>query len=110
MTRARRLLIVALIALALLFVAWFGGRREWFAVVVFAAPPVGFAISLLRAGGARAAFWSGVIALLWFSHGVMVAWTRPSEQPFALGEIALALIIVFAASIGGLRARFARGR
>ena len=55
-----------------------------------------------------ASFWAGVLALAWFSHGVMVAWSRPPERGFALAEIALALVIVFAASLPGLRARFGR--
>jgi uncharacterized membrane protein len=109
-TPARRVLVASLLALAALYAFWFGQRSEWFAVAVFGLPPLAFALSLLRRGGARAAFWAGVIALLWFSHGVMVAWTRPSERLPALAAIALSLLIVFSASIPGLRARFSRPR
>jgi uncharacterized membrane protein len=49
-----------------------------------------------------------VLALLWFSHGVMVAWTRPPERGYALAEVALAVAIVLIASVPGLRARFAK--
>jgi uncharacterized membrane protein len=49
-----------------------------------------------------------VLALAWFSHGVMVAWTRPPERLFATVEIVLALAVVFAASIPGLRARLGK--
>ena len=59
-------------------------------------------------GGARTALLAGLLALLWFSHAVMVAWTRPPERGFALLALLLSLAIVFAASIPGLRARFAR--
>ena len=107
MTRARRLLLLALLALTVLYAWWFGARAQWIAVVVFAAPPLWLAIALLRGGGARTGFWAGVLALLWFSHGVMVAWTRPPERLFALAEVALAVAIVLAASLTGLRARFA---
>lgn len=110
MTSARRWLAVALFALAALYVVWFCRQAEWFAVLVFAAPPLGLALALWRGAGARTGFWAGVLALLWFSHGVMVAWTRPSERLFALVEIALSLAIVLAASITGLRARFSRRR
>jgi len=106
MTSARRLLVAALLALAAVFAGWFGLRSQWIAVAVFALPPLWFAIRLLRGGGARAAFWAGVCALAWFSHGVMVAWTRPPERGFALAEVALAVIVVLAASMPGLRARF----
>ena len=44
----------------------------------------------------------------WFAHGVMVAWTRPPERGFALFAVLLSLAIVLAASIPGLRRRFAR--
>jgi uncharacterized membrane protein len=107
MIRARRLLVLALLVLTLLYAVWFGQRAEWVAVVVFAVPPLWLAVALLRGGGARTGFWAGVLALAWFSHGVMVAWTRPPERIFALGEAALAVAIVLAASLTGLRARFA---
>lgn len=107
MTPARRLLRAALLALVLLYGAWFGGRSEWAALMVFALPPLLLALALPRYG-ARAGFWAGVLALPWFSHGVMVAWTRPPERWPALAEVALALAVVFAASIPGLRARFAK--
>jgi uncharacterized membrane protein len=79
------------------------------ALAVFALPPLLLALMLPR-HGARAGFCAGVLALLWFSHGVMVAWTRPPDRWPALAEVALALVVVFAASIPGLRARFAKKR
>jgi uncharacterized membrane protein len=103
-------LVGSLLALAAVYALWFGQRSEWVAVALFATPPFAFALSLLRHGGARTAFWAGVMALLWFSHGVMVAWTRPPERIHALVAIALSLLIVFSASIPGLRSRFSRQR
>ncbi len=107
MSPAHRALRAALLALALLYAAWFARAGEWVAFALFALPPLLLAWRLPR-GGARVAFWAGVLALLWFSHGVMVAWTRPAELAFALGEVALALLVVLAASLPGLRARFGR--
>jgi len=107
MTRPQRLLASALLALVVLYAVWFGTRAQWGALAVFAIPPLWLAIALLRGGGARTGFWAGVLALAWFSHGVMVAWTRPPERALALGEVALAVAIVLAASLTGLRARFA---
>ena len=109
MTSVRRLRMTLLLALAALYALWFGGSGQWFALLVFALPPAWLAITTAR-GAHRAGFWSGVLALLWFSHGVMVAWTRPPERGFALLETGLALAIVLAASIPGLRARFAKKR
>lgn len=101
---ARHVLVACLVALSGLFLFWFG-REPWGALVVFAVPPAVLALAALR-GWRRAGFWSGVLALAWFSHGVMVAWTRAPERLFAVAEIILALVVVFAASLPGLRARF----
>lgn len=100
---ARRVLCAALAALALLFVAWFW--REPVTLLVFALPAAALLGWALR-GGVRAGFWAGVLALAWFSHGVMVAWTRVPERGCALLEVALSVVIVLAASVPGLRARF----
>ena len=108
MSTAHRLLCVGLLALLALYAGWFGHDGQRTALVVFALPPLLLAIALVRGGAARTAFWAGVLALLWFSHGIMVAWTRPPERLFALGEIGLSLAIVMAASLTGLRARFSK--
>ena len=106
---ARRVLIVSLALLAMLYVAWFGSLDEWIAAGIFAVPVLA---CLAGAAPARrtAGFWSGVLALAWFSPGVMVAWSRPPERGWALAEVALSLTIVIAGSLPGLRARFGRRR
>ena len=107
-THSDVVLVAALLALAALYVAWFAPTPDpWVALAVFAAPPALLALAHWR-GHRSAAFWSGVLALAWFSHGVMVAWTRGAERAHALVEIALALVVVVASSWRGLRARFAR--
>jgi len=108
MPRLRIALVASLVLLAVVYAAWFF-PREPVALAVFGLPPALLALAVRRAG-ARPAFFAGVLALLWFSHGVMVAWTRPPERVFALPEIALALAIVAFASIPGLRGRFAKRR
>ena len=107
-TRSGGVLVGTLLALAALFVAWFAPAPDpWVALAVFAAPPLLLALAQSR-GHRSAAFWSGVLALAWFSHGVMVAWTRAPERNYALVEIILALVVVVASSWPGLRARFPR--
>ena len=108
MTFTTRLLLAALSALAGLYVFWFA-RDPWPAWLVFAGPPLLLALAAWN-GSSRAAFWAAVLALFWFSHGVMVAWTRPLEAGLAWIEIVLALVVVFVASLPGLRARFSRRR
>ena len=105
-------LVAALLALTALFCTWFWPAAGWpkrdvVALVVFAVPPLWLAVARL-AGARTAAYWAGVLALAWFSHGIMVAWTRPPELAFALLETALALVVVFAANMPGLRGRFGR--
>jgi uncharacterized membrane protein len=107
---ARNLLVAALALLTALYALWFAhDRHVATALVVFALPPALLALGVWR-GARTAGFWAGVLALGWFSHAIMVAWTRPAERGFACVAIALAVAIVFAASLPGLRARAARKR
>jgi uncharacterized membrane protein len=107
---ARNILIAALAMLAAVYALWFArDTHPVIAWIVFALPPALLAISAAR-GRRTAGFWSGVFALLWFSHAVMVAWTRPPERGFAFAAIVISLVVIFAASIPGLRARFAKKR
>ena len=105
MITAHRVLLAALLALLALYALWF--KTQPVALAVFASPVAMLALSValrLRTAG----FWSALFALLWFSHGVMVAWTRAPERGFALLEVALAVTVVFAASVPGMRARFSK--
>lgn len=105
---SRRVLIVALIALTGLYLMWFSGTpTQWAALLVFALPPAALAMAALS-GWRQAGFWAAVLALGWFSHGIMVAWTRAPERVFAMIEIVLALVVVFAASVPGMKARFSK--
>lgn len=107
---AKWLLAGALFALSALFAAWFhDDRHGWTALAVFALPPMLLLLGLQRYYRV-AAFWSGVLALAWFSHGVMVVYSRPGEAAFAWTETGLALIVIGASSWPGLRARFRRRR
>ena len=108
MTLTTRLLLLGLFGLAALFLFWFS-REGWPTLLLFAGPPL--LLGLMAWGGGRlAAFWAGVLALAWFSHGVMVAWSRPPEAGLATIEIVLALVVILAASLPGLRARFGKNR
>ena len=108
MTLTTRLLLAALFGLVALYAFWFA-REGWPALLVFAGPPLLLA-ALCWNGANKPAFWAGLLALGWFSHGVMVAWSRPLERELALVEVVLALVVVFAASAPGLRARFGARR
>jgi uncharacterized membrane protein len=103
-----RVLVVALLALSGLYAAWFGRQTDpWAELLVFALPPLLLAIGRWR-GRRTAGFWASVLGLFWFSHGVMVAWSRPVEAGYAWGGIVLSLVVIFAASWPGLRERFGK--
>ncbi len=106
--RDRILLSAALFTLAALFALWFRDDRNFVAAMIFfALPPLLLAVGVwTRRPTAR--FWSGVIALGWFSHGVMIAWADPAQRGYALAETALALCIVLVSSAAGLRAKFGK--
>ena len=105
-----RPLALALFALTALYVGWFWhDRHALAAMLVFALPPALLGLLAWR-GWTRAGLSAGLVALLWFSHGVLVAWTRPPERAFAFTEILLTLAIIYLASMPGLRARFQKSR
>lgn len=108
-SRADWTLLGALIALAALFSLWYLLPREHLAagLLVFVLPPLLLALGVaLRSR--LAAYWAGVVALGWFCHGVMLAWSSPDERAYALIEVALALVVIFAANLAGIKARLGK--
>lgn len=105
-----RVLGLSLLALAALYIGWFHADDDAVAaLLVFALPPLLLAVPAWR-GGRRAGFWAGVLALFWFSHGVMTVWAHPEDAPLAWLETALALAVIGSSSWQGLRARFGSRR
>ena len=49
-----------------------------------------------------------MLALFWFSHGVMIAWSHRDQAGWGWAEIVLSLLVIVAGSWPGLRARFKR--
>src|SRR3546814_19022138 len=81
-------------------------RHRLAALLVFALPPLLALAGVLRGGtvAAKSAFWAGVLALFWFSHGVMIAWSHPYQAGWAWAEIALSLVVIVAGTWPGLHA------
>lgn len=101
-------LAALLLALAVVFATWFAHDRHWLASqLVFTAPPLLLAVGVLTGRG-KAMFWAGVLALFWFSHGVMSAWSHPETALWAWLELLLALAVIGVSSAPGLRRRFAK--
>lgn len=106
---ARRLLALLLAGLGLAYALWLGrGPQPLAALLVFALPPLLLAAAAL-AGWRRAGFTASVLALAWFSHGVMRAWTDPPPALPAWTVLGLALAVIAVASGPAARARL-RGR
>lgn len=103
---SRLTLSAALLALSVLYQYWYRDDPQPLAtLLVFVLPPL--LLSILTWRGVRARFWAGVLALAWFSHGVMSAWTEPPTRLLAAAEIALALLVIAIGNWRGVRARFA---
>jgi uncharacterized membrane protein len=104
-------LLGSLIGLVVLFSLWYllPGEHLAAGLLVFVLPPTLLAIGVaLRSR--LAAYWAGVLALGWFCHGVMLAWSSPPERAYALIEVVLALAVIFAANLAGVKARLGRRR
>lgn len=99
--------LLALLALQLL---WHGllppprSAMGWSALVVATLP-----LLLVLPGAWRARplplFWANLLCLAYFCHGVSEAWTQPAMRPWALLETVLAVAVVCAYAVLGLRSR-----
>ena len=77
-------------------------------MAIFFALPILPALVLVLLRHRRAGYWGALAALLYFSHGVMVAWSSPGERWLGLAQAALSAVLVVAASWDGMRARFGK--
>ena len=108
MKTSRIVLGVALLALSVLYLFWFrDSSLRVAAMIFFALPPLLLLVGVLR-GSAKAAFWSGVLGLFWFCHGVMEAYALPAVRAYALAETILAVVVILASCWPGMRARFGK--
>jgi len=102
----------ALVVLQFLWHAWLAPPARgpgWVVAGIFALPLLAVAV-LFVARKPGAAVSAGMIALLYFCHGIMEAWAEPAVWPLGLAEAGLAAWVVFAAGWDGLRARIAARR
>lgn len=104
----KRYLIAALLALALLYAVWFARDPHVLAALMLFALPPGLLAASAALDWKRAGFTAAVLALLWFSHGVMLVWAEPTARLPAGIEILLSLTIIHAACLPGMRARRAK--
>lgn len=102
---AARYLAAALLAIAALHAGWFmGGGHALAGLLLFALPPALLAFAAWR-GWPRAGFTAAVLALVWFSHAVMLLWAEPAQRGWAAAATVLSLVVIHAACLPGIRAR-----
>lgn len=99
--------LLALLALQLLWHGLLPPPRSalgWSALAVAVLPLL---LALPGAWQARPLplFWANLLCLAYFCHGVSEAWTQPAMRPWALLEIVLAVAVVCAYAVLGLRSR-----
>lgn len=115
MSPAKRLAAAAILAMLALHLAW----RLWlvpptqaapWAVALYFSLPILPAVVLVLLRHPKAGFWGALAALLYFCHGVMLAWSEPSLRALGLVEAVLSAVLVVAASWDGLLGRMAARR
>ena len=105
----RRMAFAAWALLAALQIAWHGlllppTRMPVAIALGFSLLPLALPLLAIRLPR-RALFWAGLVSLLYFSHGVMEAWSAPAERGLALAEIALSVLLIAALGIDAHRSR-----
>ncbi|KFN43333.1 DUF2069 domain-containing protein [Arenimonas oryziterrae] len=81
-------------------------RADRFVVAALFSLPILPAATLVLLRHRQAAYWGGIAALLYFSHGIMETWSAPGAWPLGLTEAALSVWVVVAGSWEGMQARF----
>lgn len=99
--------VTAFALLGLSAVFWWMMSPDMGAVLAFAVPAVVMAV-LVFLGWGPANLIAGMLALLWFSWGVMHAYVSPDDRVESLAVIFLSVVIVFAVSWVGLKVRKAK--
>lgn len=94
----QRIGFAAWAALAVLQVVWHGWllppqTMPVAAALAIALVPLALPLAYWRQP-ARALLLAAMLGLFYFCHGVAEAWATPSERPFALAEITLAVVLV----------------
>ncbi len=103
----------AWIALVALQFAWYlviappTAGSPWLAIAL-TLPALLLPLLALRTGVARALFWVAFVALFYFCHGVVAAWTSPAARIPAIIECVLCVVSILA--IGAIGKRDKRRR
>ncbi len=88
----------ALVALQFAWYLWWAPplRGSGLLALALTVPPLLLPLIALRHSAERALLWVGLLALAYFAHGVVAAWTTPTASAPALLECALAVAVIVA--------------
>lgn len=67
--------------------------RGWLALAL-TLPPLLLPLLAARRGARRVLLWIGIIALGYFSHGIVAAWANPAARLPALVEVGLCVALI----------------
>jgi uncharacterized membrane protein len=79
----------------------------WFVTSVFVIPLLPVCV-LIFIKHRSFAFWGGTLALFYFSHGVMEAWSDRDIWQLGIAEAMLSVWVIIASSWDGMKARFTK--
>ena len=71
-----------------------GARNTWLAVLAYL--PLIIPLAGLIRGKYRSMIWAGLLLMLYFTIGIMEAWSNPPQRLPALVQITLAVFYLFA--------------
>ncbi|MGH8107038.1 MAG: DUF2069 domain-containing protein [Arenimonas sp.] len=113
MSLTKRLTALGIVGLLLYQVFWHclmappETAPAWLVTLLFALPLIPVCV-LAFIKHRTFAFWGGTLALFYFSHGVMEAWTLRDIWPLGFGEAVISVWVIIAASWDGMKKRFAK--
>ena len=94
----RRLSVASLLGLIALLILWYGWLApaahfdKWLTILLFATPLL-FPLRGILYGRPYTHAWTSYLSLFYFMHGTMEAWSNPVARPWALMEVALAIVL-----------------
>ncbi len=71
-----------------------GARNGW--LTLFACLPLLIPLTGLFRGNYRSMIWAGLLLMLYFTIGIMEAWSNPQQRLPAMVQVALAVFYLFA--------------
>jgi uncharacterized membrane protein len=113
MSLSKRWVALGVFALLLLQIIWHAVLAPperapiWLVTLFFALPWLLLSV-LVLIKHRTFAFWAGTLALFYFSHGVMEAWTQRDIWQLGVLEAVLCVWVIIASSWDGMKARFSK--